>query len=212
MKLIEMIRKSDIDEVWLAMRRVYELPNEGKKVYQSVLNELKNITIEDSANTENDTMTIGVCMFEDVLEPGNFVLDVFGISQGDENRYSLNLEPWSNWVTYEVLDKSIEIYGEAAVLAHILYEMTFYGCRSEEVEKKHQEVIDALNESYQIIEDGKAEFIPAEEVYAKLGLEKAEPEDPEEERKKSEETKAAINRNEAIYQELISDWLKERDQ
>ena len=213
MLLIELIKKVSFDEVWEILKGEYDVLEKGKSAYIQVFDELRDMDLQaDSGAEKEEVTTIGVCEFEDLLEPGNFVYDVFGISQGDSNRYSLSLEPWSNWINYNVLDKSIQIYGEATVLAHILYEMTFYGYSSEDVEEKHLEVINALNDSYKMIEEGKSEFIPAEDVFSKLGFEKDEAIDLEVERKKSEEMKAAINRNEAIFQELISDWLKEGDQ
>lgn len=213
MLLIELIKKVSFDEVWEILKGEYDVLEKGKSAYIQVFDELRDMDLQvDSGAEKEEVTTIGVCEFEDLLEPGNFVYDVFGISQGDSNRYSLSLEPWSNWINYNVLDKSIQIYGEATVLAHILYEMTFYGYSSEDVEEKHLEVINALNDSYKMIEEGKSEFIPAEDVFSKIGFEKDEAIDLEVERKKSEEMKAAINRNEAIFQELISDWLKEGDQ
>ena len=213
MLLIELIKKVSFDEVWEILKGKYDVPEKGKSAYIQVFDELRDMDLQiESGAEKEEATTIGVCEFEDLLEPGKFVYDVFGISQGDSNRYSLSLEPWSNWINYNILDKSIQIYGEATVLAHILYEMTFYGYSSEDVEERHQEVINALNDSYKMIEEGKSEFIPAEDVFSKLGFEKDEAIDLEIERKKSEEMKAAINRNEAIFQELISDWLKEGDQ
>ena len=210
MLLVELINKVSFDELWEVLKGECDVPKKGKVVYEKVVDELKEMDLKiDSGNKKEEITTIGVCEFEDPLEPGNFVFEVFGIARGYSTRYSLNLEPWSNWITYEVLDKSLEIYGETAVLAYILYDMTFYGYSNEDVTQKHQEVVDALNESYKIIEDGKADFIPSEDVFSKLGLEKGEPEDPEVKRKRIERTQEAINRNEAIYQELISDWLKE---
>ena len=213
MLLIELIKKVSFDEVWEILKGEYDVLEKGKSAYIQVFDELRDMDLQaDSGAEKEEVTTIGVCEFEDLLEPGNFVYDVFGISQGDANRYSLSLEPWSNWINYNILDKSIQIYGEATVLAHILYEMTFYGYSSEDVEEKHLEVINALNDSYKMIEEGKSEFIPAEDVFSKLGFEKDEAIDLEVESKKREETKAAINRNEVIFKELISDWLKEGDQ
>jgi len=213
MLLIELIKKVSFDEVWEILKGEYDVPEKGKSDYKQVFDELIDMNLKlDSGDAKEKKVTIGVCEFEDLLEPGKFVFDVFGISHGDSNRYSLSLETWSNWLSYEVLDKSIQIYGEAVVLAQIIFDMTFYGYSSKEVEDRHQEVVGALNDSYKIIEDGKAEFIPAEDVFSKLGFEKDEAIDPEVERKKREGTKAAIKRNEVIFKELISDWLKEGDQ
>jgi hypothetical protein len=34
---------------------------------------------------------------------------------------------WDEWLGFSVLGRSIEVYGASAVVAHSLYEMTFFG-------------------------------------------------------------------------------------
>ena len=65
-----------------------------------------------------------------------FIFDVFGVISGDENHYALEMNPWDEWLNYDILNKSIEVYGQAEVLAHILYEMTFFGFSSKTVKKR----------------------------------------------------------------------------
>jgi len=205
MKLIELIKKTDFDEMWVELKKAYDIPDKVKLVYRGVVDELEEISIENPTNLD-EVFTIGVCELEDVLEPGTLVFDVFGISHDNTGRYSLMFAPWSNWLSYDILDKSIDIYGETVVLAHILYEMTFNGYSSHDTEQKQQKIIEKLYEAKKSIDDGYASLVYPEEVYASLGLEKVKEVDPELEKRKNEAIKAAMDRNDLRLKDLMSDW------
>jgi len=205
MKLIELIKKTDFDEMWVELKKAYDIPDKVKLVYRGVVDELEEISIENPTNLD-EVFTIGVCELEDVLEPGTLVFDVFGISHDNTGRYSLMFAPWSNWLSYDILDKSIDIYGETVVLAHILYEMTFNGYSSNDTEQKQQKIIEKLYEAKKSIDDGYASLVYPEEVYASLGLEKVKEVDPELEKRKNEAIKAAMDRNDLRLKDLMSDW------
>jgi|GEM_PF-2127252 len=204
MKLNELINKAEFDEVWMEIKNAYNIPNKVKSVYEGVYDELKEISI-NAQTMSDEAFIIGVCELEDALEPGVFVFDVFGISHNDSNRYSLIMEPWSDWLSYDVLDKSVELYGSTIVLAHILYEMTFYGYSSHDSKKKQEEITGKLKEAQQSIDNGSDTLISSEEVYAALGLEKVKEVDPELEKRKNEAIKAAMDRNDLRLKDLMSD-------
>ncbi|MBN2259247.1 MAG: hypothetical protein JW702_01755 [Clostridiales bacterium] len=205
MKLNELIKKVEFDEVWMEIKNAYDFPNKVKSVYEGVYDELKEISI-NAQKSSDEAFTIGVCELEDVLEPGVFVFDVFGISHDDSNRYSLIMETWNNWISYDVLDKSVELYGTTIVLAHILYEITFYGYSSHDSKKKQEEITEELKGVQESIDNGFATFISSEEVYAALGLEKVKEVDSELEKRKNETIKATMDRNDLRLKDLMSDW------
>jgi predicted RNase H-like HicB family nuclease len=207
MKLIDLIIKSNFDEVWLELEKAYCLSEEARDDYKDVIDELIELPTVNKIDS-GETFTIGVCELEDVIEAGTFVFDVFGISHNDGNRYSLVLDPWSYWLACDVLDKSIEMYGEVVVFAHIIYEMTFHGYSSHDAEQNQQEIIESLDEANKEIEEGRSAFISSEEVFAALGLDRDKAKEPVLEKKRKEATKAAIARNELRLKELMSDWRR----
>ncbi|MCG2790665.1 MAG: hypothetical protein L6305_02825 [Actinomycetia bacterium] len=91
-------------------------------------------------------ITFVVAKTEDCFKAGKFIFDVFGITKDDENHYALEMTSWNEWLNFNVLDKSIEFYGAADVVAHALYEMTFFGYSSKTVYKKVEEEKHILNE------------------------------------------------------------------
>lgn len=205
MNLHALIEKTDFYEVWVELKKAYEVSDAEKLVYRGVIDELKELTTEKQLNSAED-FTIGVCELEDVLDPDTYVFDVFGISHEDKYRYSLIMEPWSNWLSYDVLDRSVELYGQTVVLAHILYEMTFHGYSSLDSAQEQQEIIEKLDEAKKSIDEGKASLVSQEEVYATLGLERDKELDPELEKRNNAATEAAMVRNDLRLQELMSDW------
>ncbi len=207
MKLNEWIKKAEFDEVWTEIKKAYDLPDQVKSVYASAYDELKEISFNEKTMSD-EAFTIGICELEDALEPGIFVFDVFGISHDDSNRYSLIMEPWNNWLSYDVLDKSVELYGETVVLAHILYEMTFHGYSSHDNEQEQQKIIEKLDEAQKSINEGYASLVSQEEVYAAFGLERDKEVDPELEKRKNAATEEAMARNESRLQELMSNWRR----
>lgn len=205
MVLIDLIRISDFDSVWGELKNAYGIQDEVKILYKNAFDALREMQIETQTNEDEDYI-IAVCELEDVLEPDSFVFDVFGISKSDSKRYSLGLEPWRTWIASEVLDKSLELYGGTIVIAHILYEMTFYGYSELDTEESQNEILERLDEAEKSIQDGRNEFVPLEEVYSALGLETHNETGSEVEKRDSKSIREAMERNEFRINELLSDW------
>jgi len=105
------------------------------EVYKSVLEELKMLEPKPC----DPPITFVVAKVEDCFNAGEFIFDVFGIIKGDENRYALEMTSWNEWLNFDVLGKSVEVYGAADVVANALYEMTFFGYSSKTVDEKLEE-------------------------------------------------------------------------
>ncbi len=102
--------------------------------------------------------------------------------------YSFMLSPWNEILGYEVEPRNVEEVGSAVLCAEILYEMTFFGFEEETVEAERQKLHDSIREFEEIRrlpeEEQKKHFIPAEELFAKLGLpERTENEEQSEQRR-----------------------------
>lgn len=102
--------------------------------------------------------------------------------------YSFILSPWNEILGYEVNSHNVQDVGAAALCAEVLYEMTFFGFEEEKVEAEHRQLHETMRKSEEIRklpeEDQKKHFIPAEELFAKLGLpERAKNEEQSEQRR-----------------------------
>lgn len=105
--------------------------------------------------------------------------------------YGFEFSPWGEVLGCEVDPDNVQEVGADTLCAGILQEMTFFGFDEETVEKKRQELTGSLREAEKIRklpeEEQEKYYIPAEEVFAELGL----PEPTEEE---EAETRRRISR------------------
>ena len=159
-----LINSVNYDDVWVELRKGYKLEKCDYETYKRVLEELKTLDPKPS----DPPITCVVAKIEDCLTPGEIISDVFGIIDGDKNHYALEMDSWNEWLDFNVLDKSIEVYGPAEVVAHALYEMTFFGYCSKSTYEKVEEEKHILDERIKEIENSTAKYANLEEVMAKL--------------------------------------------
>lgn len=136
------------------------------------------------------------------MEPGTFIYDVFGIKTDDKEYYALEMSTWKEWLSFEVVDKCIETYGSAAVVAHSLYELTFFGYDAVDVEARIEKEIEILKERHEEIENGTAKFVSWDEVCKDIGYVDDHTEEEKELRHKQFERINAENK--MVYEKLLS--------
>ena len=191
----ELLNSVNYDDVWHVLDREYEHKKGAYKAYKQVFEELK------SMETAKSQFTLVVAKVEDYSAAGEFIFEVFGVKEDDEERYSLAMAPWEEWNGLTVLDKSIEVYGPAAVVAPALYEMTFYGYSAEAQAKRVAEDIQILNERHDELESGTAKLLTLKEVMAELGIvDNRTPEEKEHQRREYERIYAE---NTEVYKMLL---------
>jgi len=184
----KLLKSVSFDEVWTELNKEYSMKDGTFEAYKRVFNQLKELTPEPS----HDKFRLVVARVEDALEPGTFIFDVFGIKHGDNDRYALELLPWREWLSFEVVEKCIEAYGAAAVVAHSIYELTFFGYDVSAVEANTKKEI----------ENGTAEFVSWDEVCKDIGY----VDDRSEEEKESQhkQFERIITENKKVYEMLLS--------
>lgn len=101
-------------------------------------------------------------------------LDRLAHSKPRPESYSFILSPWNEILGYEVHSHNVQDIGAVALCAEVLYEMTFFGFTEEKVKAERRKLHEIMRESEKIRklpeEEQKKHFIPAEELFAKLGL------------------------------------------
>ena len=194
MNFKQLVSNMEYECVWEILKRTHNLNNEDYEAFKKGFEELKSLMPKP-----NETpMTLVVAKIEDCFEPGIFIYDVFGMIAEDENHYSLTMCSWNELVGFGVLQKSIEIYGEAEVVAHILYDITFFAYSAKAVDKKIEQEKEILLERHKEAENGQ--FVPFEEVMAEFGH---SDERTKEEKARVQKERERINlENQKIYQML----------
>jgi len=193
----DLINIVNYDDVWVELRTGYKLEKSAYEVYKRALEELKTLDPKPS----DPPITCIVAKVEDCLTPGEIIPDVFGIINGDKNHYALEMNSWNEWLDFDILDKSIEVYGAADVVAHALYEITFFGYSSKTAYEKVEEEKHILDERVREIEDGSAGYVSFEEVMGDLKY--VDKRTPKEKEKVHKEYKQIAAKNKKIYKMLL---------
>ena len=193
----ELISGLNYDDIWAVLDKEYKNKDGAYEVYKRVFEELKSL---DPKPCE-PLITLVVAKVEDCFEAGTFIFDVFGIQDRDEEHYALEMTSWIEWLSFEVLDKSIEAYGAANVVAHALYEMTFFGYSSDVVDERVTEEKQILHERHEEIENGTAELISFDEFMAELGYVDERTEEEKEQQQKKYLRITAENKK--VYKMLL---------
>lgn len=197
MTLHELYREAEFEDIWQALQPAYELPEKAMSAYKNAYDEM----CELSPAAIRNPGTLVVAKLLDSLEENSYVFDVFVKHPGDDERYTLSLSPWEEWVAYSVHKKSVELYGAATVLAHILHDMTFWGYSQKDYNKKCAEVHEDLHQAEIEVAEGKT--IPAEEVFKKLGY--VDERTEEEKARQHMYTEKAMKENESFLRCLIEE-------
>jgi len=194
----ELLETVSFEVVWQELKKEYCLKDEAFEVYIRVFHQLKELMPEPN----HDLMRLVVAKVEDGLEPGTYIYDVFGIKPGDNEHYALELLPWSNWLSFEVVEKCVEAYSASVVVAHSLYEITFYGYDAVDVEAIINDEIDILRDRRKELEDGKAKLVSWDEVCKNIGYVDERTEEEKELQYKQFERINADNKR--VYEMLLS--------
>ena len=90
--------------------------------------------------------------------------DVWCGKQNDPERYGLDLSRWEEWLAIRVPQSLLDAMPDAEILAHCIWDMTFYGFTQERIAETRAELDRRVKE----IDEGKAELIPWEDVKERL--------------------------------------------
>ncbi|MBA7545077.1 hypothetical protein ES705_37440 [subsurface metagenome] len=193
----ELINTVNYDHVWAVLNEEYDHKDDAYEAYKNVLEELKTLKPRQC----EPPITLIVAKIEDCIEPGTYIFNVFGIIKGDKNHYALEMTFWDEWLSFNVLEKCLEVYGNADAVAHSLYEMTFFGYSSKAVDKRVKEEKRILDKGVREIENGASQLISYEEAMAKIGF--IDKRTPGEKEKEYREYKRISAMNEKIYKMLL---------
>lgn len=203
MRFSELIQTVEFPSIWECLQENYCLEEKLFEGYQNAFCDLRNaIPVK-----QEEEMLLVVAKVHDEFEDEGYYYDVYGVHPGDTERYSLEFAPWEEWLSYEVLEKSVALHGAVAFVAHSLYELTFFGFSITDTKAKVDEKLEMLRESINEIKGGKGKYIPAEEVFEKLGYVDARTD--KEKRRDEKRMSDAMEANKRIYADLLDE--KEHD-
>ena len=153
MTVKEAILSVDKDVLFNELSNCFEKPDSVKyETFNQLLQEIENI--EPDKTYDNLLMT----SYE---EDGCIIYDTF-MFDTDWNDWSLFLMDWNHILGLQVDDSNFKLFSLPVIAAHVLYEMSWFGYREEDMIKYR----DSLSESANDL-DGKT-YKNAEEMWSDI--------------------------------------------
>ncbi len=146
MTLKKVIAKSN----WERVRQVFLLnyPSQKKTItgYESVYKKLR------SKSPASSKMKLYCEQQEPTIKGDEQFHELYGIDgtkreDGELEKFSLSLSPWSLWLGSSLSKEILSNYTIEEIISHCLYEMTFHGFSEAEIKKFNKELV-AQNEDY----------------------------------------------------------------
>lgn len=129
--LRDLVLRADAAEVTEAIGRLYDrretawLPH----AVSDVLTELRRLTPDHSgAEYELHIELLPPTAIDDVP-----YWDVCCCKEGDPEQYGFDLSPWAEWLAIRVPQSLLDKMTAAEIVAHCVWEMTFYGFTQEKI-------------------------------------------------------------------------------
>ena len=163
-----LILKSLIDtnhwlSVELTLQKLYSDLIEDTEPYERVYEKLKRLY------PQKTDITLVICPYSDEEDEDSIVANVYGESPSEEFGLALEFMTWDKWLGFSISEETMDSYNELEIIAHCLYEMTFFGYEEEEIQE-HLKRIKGIAEEYKNMspEEKKANTISLEELKKKI--------------------------------------------
>ncbi len=132
------LRDNYFEEVYRELKRTK--PGDSEKFYIYISKEKENLLSDDSVYSE--------------------YYSVSAYTEGDPQSYSISFEPWEKWLDMEVeISPELDLKNKE-IVAHCLWEMTFFGFDQGQI----QETKESLIEMADNIKSEKEELISLDDV------------------------------------------------
>ena len=164
--LRDLLNKCSYKSVFNVLYREYY---KGKPDSEVELADVAYLTVRKNllAKEQKPNKDYQICIkkvLDDSVAPPKSHIDVCLYCNDDDETYAIDLMPWGDLIDAQIMNKTRLRHN--TILAHILWEMTFYGFTEESVSLEKKK----LEEQIEKIERGEEELTPWEDIRAELGL------------------------------------------
>lgn len=117
--------------------------------YRNVFGKLQYLKPE--ANDMLIVLTEYLDDFEENSDVENTYVDVSGRKLVIEensitNSYAIEFVKWEKWLGMELAPETLENFNELEIIAHCLFEMTFFGYEEEEIQEQFESINDKIED------------------------------------------------------------------
>ena len=177
MILKRLVEKADFEEVWKSLVKHY--PDSDRESYEYTWGILGDLAPTENPELWSLDITHVVDDFKNTPQYPKFVEkfpefkddewpieeweDVHGLKPGDDQPYAMELHTFADWLGWNITQRTLDNYSEVDIVAHCLYEMTFFGYCNDQITKKREEIHRSYEECMRNNENLKP-WRPDEEV------------------------------------------------
>lgn len=88
---------------------------------------------------------------------GNDWLNVSGVNVLGKStaKYGIEFNPWRDWVSSFITQKTLDTLDKEDIVAACLYEMTFFGFEEQRVQDEKNKIFNSIEECKKAVKDGK---------------------------------------------------------
>ncbi len=140
MKLHNLIHKHTWEDIYSALVRLYPDHESELEWYEEVFNKLKSLN-----PVETDFRLRIALVYSQ--HAGEFQIETKSVNPQQSGKtgplFILEFTPWSKWLGMEVDEHTLEKFSEFDIIAHSMYEMTFFGFSQEDIKTAEEEITDS---------------------------------------------------------------------
>jgi len=170
MTLRDLLKKCRYKDVFNILHQEYYKKKQKEEIYQAdcgyraVFNNLLMLPHLPWTDKGHEYQIYIRKNIDEINEDNDEFIDVSLYCEEDEQIYAMDFTPWEDLIDAEI--RKGVFLDDCTILAHILWEITFYGYTREAV----KEAEDNLKELSDKIESGEEKLIPWEDIKQELDL------------------------------------------
>lgn len=132
MKLKQLLLNHSWSDVRNKILEIYPEQLKNIKGYEQLYSHLTQM----EEKTINMTIQINKYFYDDSEKDAVDLIGYYNdqVPNDPEQQYALAFTPWNKWIGMEINNVTLAEYSQTEIIAHCLYEMTFWGFNEDEIQ------------------------------------------------------------------------------
>lgn len=151
-RLADLLKEVSFDPVFYKLCHWFNDQEGSRNGYESVFNKL---VLMNPKKHRLDDLFIEIHIVKE--DDGSEWLNVSGVSVlgSDTTSYGIEFNPWRDWISSFITQKTLDTLDKEDIVAACLYEMTFFGFEEQRVQDEKNKIFNSIEECKKAVKDGK---------------------------------------------------------
>ncbi len=130
----DLLAKFDDKAIIKQVIKLYPDQKKNMEGYVRALDEIRNT--QPKATDVSIVVSVVKAKDDPFYEKGDKDwVDICGV-KGEEDRYAIGMTSWREWLSMPISEVSLKSFSELDILAHCLWEMTWYGYSNRRIQRR----------------------------------------------------------------------------